>query len=591
MDTAHQAGIAGMGMYALKLYYDTDESHEGKLALKEKRQPNFRFPQATQTRLGSQGLTVSAMGFGCMGITAFYGAPMKDEDALTLLRAVYSKGCNFFDTAEMYRTGNPFGAPTKDTQFNETILGKFVQQVPRASVVIATKFAPGMWGGRVDLQTVERALDASLQRLGVACVDLYYCHRMPASLAGLLEWMHSAAALVKKGKVKFIGLSEVSGEWLREAHRVFPVSCVQQEWSLMTRSPVEDDLVPVCAELGIGVVAYSPLARNLLTEQQAAPKDFRASNPRFSKENFAQNQDLTKKIGALAKDRGSAAQLSLAWLYQRARELGVTMVAIPGSTKIPNAVSNLESLQVRLSVQEMQLLGSLAGKVQGARGNPQYLQSAVEGQRSKMKPRAVIVAGAPASGKGTQCEKLVAKYKLVHISSGDILRARQSDDKELKSFMDQGLLVPDALVIRLIKERMQQPDVLQRGALLDGFPRTVAQARVLADSVDVQLFLFVDVPEEVVIARISGRRIDPLTNDVYHIKTKPPPPDVAKRVVIRGDDTPDAIKTRLQKFRLHTKDVLAFYSKVVVHLDAGSKTPDQVFALIEQQMDKPKARL
>lgn len=151
--------------------------------------------------------------------------------------------------------------------------------------------------------------------------------------------------------------------------------------------------------------------------------------------------------------------------------------------------------------------------------------------------------------------------------------------------MDQGQLVPDAVIIRLIKERMRQPDVLQHGALLDGFPRTVEQARALADSVDVQHVIFVDVPEEAVISRIAGRRIDPKTNEVYHIKTRPPPPEIAARLVIRGDDTPEAIKVRLQKFRLHTKDVLDFYKKVLVHVEAGSKGPDEVFSLLDKQIN------
>ena len=264
------------------------------------------------------------------------------------------------------------------------------------------------------------------------------------------------------------------------------------------------------------------------------------------------------------------------------------MVAIPGTTKTANAQSNIRSLQVELSVQEMRALESVAALVAGARGNPQYLQMAVEGQRTL--PRAVIVVGAPASGKGTQCEKLVAKYHLVHISSGDLLRARQSEDKELKSFMDQGQLVPDAVIIRLMKERMKQPDALKHGALLDGFPRTVEQARVLADSVDVQHVIFVDVPEEVVIGRIAGRRIDPKTNEVYHIKTKPPPADIAGRLVIRGDDTPEAIKIRLQKFRLHTKDVLDFYKKVTIHVDAGSRSPNEVFALLDKHITQKETK-
>jgi aryl-alcohol dehydrogenase-like predicted oxidoreductase len=231
------------------------------------------------------GLQASCLGFGCMGITAFYGPRMDDNDAVALLRGVFDAGCTHFDTAEAYRSSNP------DVVYNETTIGKFFQTIPRNSFTIATKYLPALHEDKVDVETVQQAVEDSLQRLGLQHIDLYYLHRMPPSgLPGLLEWMQAAKTLVEKGKITEIGLSEVCGDWLRAAHAVHPVACIQQEWSLMTRN-LEDKLIPVCAELNIGVVAYSPLARNLLAKQQEAPpQDWRARNPRFSKEN------LEKKI-------------------------------------------------------------------------------------------------------------------------------------------------------------------------------------------------------------------------------------------------------------------------------------------------------
>lgn len=332
------------------------------------------------TKLGSQGLEVSKLGFGCMGITAFYGAPMEDAAALELLKGVHAAGYTLFDTAEVYRSGNPFDEPTSETKFNETIVGEFARSVPRESVTIATKFHPDLWN-KYDLATVEKSLDASLGRLGLPFVDIYYLHRMPKTLDELKEWMHSAAALVKAGKIRYLGLSEVSPSWLRAAHEIFPVSVVQQEWSLLTRSPIEDVLVPICVELGIGVVAYSPLARNLLAEQKETPTGWRLSLPRYSPENFQKNKELTAQISALGRSKNAtASELSLAWLYHRAAQLGVSMCAIPGTTKIANALSNLRSVQISLSDDEVKALGDLGALAAGARGPEDYTSRGMEGQ-------------------------------------------------------------------------------------------------------------------------------------------------------------------------------------------------------------------
>lgn len=326
-------------------------------------------------QLGSTGLNVSPMGFGCMGITAAYGVSMDDDAAFVLLKGAYDMGYRHFDTAEIYAT--------KD-KHNEVQLGRFLQTVPRDSFTVATKFMPKP-GGRCDLDTVRKALNASLKRLGLEYVDLYYCHRMPATLQLAKAWMHTMTIIVRAGKVKHVGLSEVGPEWLRQMHAIHPIACVQQEWSLLTRN-LEDVILPVYRELGIGIVAYSPLARNLLVSPTAAmPTDWRANNPRYSKDNFTKNQELAGKIAAIAQAKGTtAAQLSLAWLYCKARELGVTMVPIPGTTKLQNARDNIASLATALTGAEMIELEALGALVAGDRATEEYQRASLEGQQSKL---------------------------------------------------------------------------------------------------------------------------------------------------------------------------------------------------------------
>eukprot|EP00667_Euglena_gracilis_P024767 EG_transcript_28688 len=216
-------------------------------------------------------------GFGCMGITAFLGAPMAEAEGVALLAQVYELGVRHFDTAELYRSGNPFAPPTPETQYNEVVVGKFAQKVGRANVFIATKFLPFLHGGDCSPETVAAALDASLERLQTEYVDVYYLHRLPAD-HNVANFMNAMVAAVASGKVKHVGLSEAIGAKIREAHAIHPISFVQQEWSLLTRN-LEADIVPTCADLGIAVVAYSPLAHNLLTGTvtELPPGDMRAS--------------------------------------------------------------------------------------------------------------------------------------------------------------------------------------------------------------------------------------------------------------------------------------------------------------------------
>lgn len=319
---------------------------------------------------GSSSTAKSGLGFGCMGMTAFYGSSMADADAQQLLQAVYDANCRHFDTAEVYATKE---------KHNEDVLGAFFQTVPRDSFTVATKYWP-QDDGKYDYDRVKASLKASIARLKVDYVDLYYAHRV-MSLEGGLEFGRTAKRLQQEGLIKEVGLSEVSGAWLRQIHNVCPIAAVQQEWSLMTRS-LEEELVPVCRELGVAIVAYSPLARNLLAAQsQAPPADWRANQPRYKAENFAQNQKAAAVVHDMAtKYQCSAAQLSLAWLFHKATALGVKVVPIPGSTKLHHATSNLGACKVNIAPEDMGILETLAANVAGERGNEWYMSATIESQ-------------------------------------------------------------------------------------------------------------------------------------------------------------------------------------------------------------------
>jgi aryl-alcohol dehydrogenase-like predicted oxidoreductase len=321
------------------------------------------------------------IGFGCMGITAFYGAPMEEAAATELLASVYELGYRHFDTAEIYKTGNPF-SDDDGGEFNEVVCGKFFATVPRESFTVATKIHPGKHKGKTDYATVKAALLKSLARLKLDYVDLYYCHRIP-SKSGALEFMASCKRLVEEGLIRHVGLSEICGAWLREAHAVHPVAAVEQEWSLLTRGAVESELAPVCAELGVTIVAYSPLARNMLCAPTVADvsADWRAQLPRFMPENAAANAALMVEVGACAAAHGcTAAQLSLAWLLARAAQLGVRCFPIPGTTKQAHAAENVAGAKVTLTETELALLETFAARVAGERAYASYVSAAIEGQ-------------------------------------------------------------------------------------------------------------------------------------------------------------------------------------------------------------------
>jgi aryl-alcohol dehydrogenase-like predicted oxidoreductase len=317
-----------------------------------------------QTRkLGRNGPTVSALGLGCMGMSEFYGAHDDEESSATIHRAL-ELGLNFFDTADAY------GPYTNEELLGRALAGK------RASAFVATKFGfvrdPDNRAARVIDGTpahVRQACDASLKRLGFSHIDLYYLHRADPQVP-IEETVGAMAELVRAGKVRYLGLSEVAPRTLERAHRVHAITALQSEYSLWTRDP-EDGVLETCEQLGIGLVPYSPLGRGFLTgairsPEDFAPDDFRRRNPRFQGENFARNLALVQKVKTLAGDKGcTPGQLALAWVLSR----GEHLVPIPGTRRVRNLEENLGALDVRLEPHELAAIDAVfpAGASAGAR--------------------------------------------------------------------------------------------------------------------------------------------------------------------------------------------------------------------------------
>jgi len=298
---------------------------------------------------------VSALGLGCMGMSEFYG-PSDDAESLRTLARALELGVSLFDTADTYGLGH-----------NESLLGRFLDEggaARRRQAVVASKFGivreAGTYERRIDNSPayIRRACEASLRRLGVERIDLYYCHRRDPDVP-IEEVVGAMAELVAEGKIGAIGLSEVSVETLRRAHAVHPVAAVQSEYSLWSREP-EAGMLAACAELGTAFVAYSPLGRAFLTATvdtgKLADDDFRKRNPRFSGEAEARNRQLVAALGELAAARGlSNAQLALAWLLNKAPHV----IPIPGTRRIAYLESNVSAADIALTADEVGQLDRL----------------------------------------------------------------------------------------------------------------------------------------------------------------------------------------------------------------------------------------
>jgi aryl-alcohol dehydrogenase-like predicted oxidoreductase len=321
--------------------------------------------------LGPDGPTVSELGLGCMGMSAFYGTADEGEARATIARAL-ELGCNFLDTADMY---GPFT--------NEELLGSAIAR-NRDEFFLATKFGIKLVeeGNLLDriidgsAAYVREACEASLRRLGTEHIDLYYQHRVDPNTP-IEETVGAMAELVKDGKVRYIGLSEASAETIRRAHAVHPIAAVQTEYSLWTRD-VEAEILPTLKELGIALVAYSPLGRGFLSGRFSSTDeleegDFRRHGPRFNGENLTQNLALAERVRELASERGiTPGQLALAWVLSRWQHV----VPIPGTKRVSYLEENLAAAEVELSAQEAEEIAAAVPAAAGTR-YPEAIMSQV----------------------------------------------------------------------------------------------------------------------------------------------------------------------------------------------------------------------
>jgi len=322
---------------------------------------NFFSGEPDKRKLGT--LEVGPQGLGCMGMSQSYGPGDETESVATIHRAI-ELGVTLFDTADMYGAGA-----------NEELVGRAVAD-RRDQVVLASKFGfvsvPGQRRVRGDAEYVREACDASLRRLGVDHIDLYYQHRVDPNVP-IEETVGAMAELVAQGKVRYLGLSEAGAETIRRAHAVHPITAVQSEWSLWTRD-IEPEVAPTCRELGIGIVPFSPLGRGFLTGQitsitELGADDMRRNLPRFEQENFERNLAIVAALRALATERGvTAGQLALAWVQRQ----GEHVVPIPGTKRRKYLEENVAAASLALTADDLAVIESALPAVAGTRYTAEF---------------------------------------------------------------------------------------------------------------------------------------------------------------------------------------------------------------------------
>uniref|UniRef100_A0A5B6Z7G6 Putative perakine reductase-like n=2 Tax=Davidia involucrata TaxID=16924 RepID=A0A5B6Z7G6_DAVIN len=300
-----------------------------------------------RVKLGSQGLEVSRLGYGCMGLTGIYNAPVPEEVGISIIKDAFSKGITFFDTSNVYGIDHT----------NEILIGKALKQLPREKIQLATKFGvfkiePTHVTVKGTPEYARSCCEDSLRRLDVDYIDLYYIHRIDTTVP-IEETMGELKKLVEEGKIKYIGLSEANPETVRRAHAVHPITALQMEYSLWSRD-IEEEIIPLCRELGIGIVPYCPIGRGFFGGRgivESVPQNSLLEvHPRFTGQNFEQNKIIYARIEALAKKHGcTPAQLALAWVLHQGNDI----VPIPGTTKIKNLDDNIGSVRVKLTKEDI----------------------------------------------------------------------------------------------------------------------------------------------------------------------------------------------------------------------------------------------